>query len=166
MVSESMTADSIRGIKTIGELDGGQAQPCRVLVVEDDLDDQILAKKRLSTSPMVESIVFFSDGTELFNYLYDQGFHDGNTGSTTPMVIVLDLNMPLMGGFEVLQELKSDSMFARIPVLVLTGTQSKADIEKARQLKADAVFEKPLNLSKLETYFKQGWSATGKNRLN
>jgi len=82
MVSESTTADVMSEMKKIGEIEGGHAQPCRVLVVEDDLDDQILAKKRLSISPLVESIVFFSDGTELFNYLYDQGFQDASAAAT------------------------------------------------------------------------------------
>jgi len=146
------------GIKKIGDMEDGQMPPCRVLVVEDDLDDQILAKKRLSASPMVESIVFFSDGTELIHYLYDQEFHDRSIWHMTPMVIVLDLNMPLMDGFDVLQKLKSDAVLADIPVLVLTGTQSKADVDKALRLKADAVFEKPLDLGKIESYFKQGWN--------
>jgi CheY-like chemotaxis protein len=155
LLSESTAINPLLGIKKTGDMEDGQMPPCRVLVVEDDLDDQILAKKRLSASSMVESIVFFSDGTELIHYLYDQEFQDRSVWHMTPMVIVLDLNMPLMDGFEVLQKLKSDAVLADIPVLVLTGTQSKADVDRALRLKADAVFEKPLDLGKMESYFRQ-----------
>lgn len=140
------------------DADTGGKPPCRVLLIEDDLDDQILAKKRLAASPLVESVECFSDGTELIQYLYDLGFHDRSVWCMTPMVVVLDINMPLMDGFGVLEEMKSDPFIAEIPVIVVTGTQSKSDIEKARRLKADAVFEKPLKLDKLESYLTQGWT--------
>ena len=165
-MSEPTVPDPTTGIKEIGGVADGQAQPCRVLVVEDDFDDQILAKKRLSVSPMVESIVCFSNGMELFQYLYDQDLNDRSIWGMTPMVIVLDLNMPLMDGFDVLQKLRSDAILSNIPVLVVTGTQSKADVEKALRFKADAVFEKPLDLSKLESYFRQGWSWPRKEKWN
>jgi CheY-like chemotaxis protein len=166
MVTATTMANSKTEIKHAGNEADVQMQPCRVLVIEDDLDDQILANKRLSVSPMVECVVFFSNGMELAQYLYDQGFHDRSVWCMTPMVIVLDLNMPLMDGFAVLNELKSDAFLADIPVIVVTGSQSKEDIEKARSLKADAVFEKPLNLSKLESYFKLGWSWPRKEMWN
>ena len=133
-------------------------QRCRILLIEDDIDDQILAKKRLSRSDMVEDVLCFSNGTELIQYLYDQGFHDRSVWCMTPMVIVLDLNMPLMDGFAVLQELKSDPFLGEIPVLVVSGTQSKDDVQKAMGLKADAVFQKPLNVEKLESYFRNAWT--------
>jgi CheY-like chemotaxis protein len=132
--------------------------PCRVLLVEDDFDDQVLAKKRLTLSPEVEDVICFSNGTELVQYLYDQGFHDRSAWCLTPMVIVLDLNMPMMDGFAVLQELKSDPFLSEIPVIVVSGTQSREEVQKAFSLKADAVFKKPLNVSKLQAFFKEGWS--------
>jgi CheY-like chemotaxis protein len=131
---------------------------CRILLIEDDFDDQILAKKRLSRSDVVEDVLCFSNGTELIQYLYDQGFHDRSVWCMTPMVIVLDLNMPLMDGFAVLQELKSDAFLSEIPIIVVTGTQSKEDVQKAFGLKANAVFQKPLNVGKLESFFNQAWT--------
>lgn len=136
----------------------GNNKPCRVLLIEDDVDDQMLAKKRLSQSTMVEDVICFANGTELIQYLYDQGFHDRSVWCMTPMVIVLDLNMPLMDGFAVLQELKSDAFLSEIPVIVVTGTQSREDVKKAMNLKADAVFPKPFNADNLESFFKQAWT--------
>lgn len=166
MATETTTTNGKIAIQHTSDEVYGEIQPCRVLVIEDDSDDQILAKKRLLGSPMVESIEFFSNGTELIQYLYDHGFHDRSVWCMTPIVIVLDLNMPLMDGFAVLQELKTDAFLADIPVLVVTGTQSKEDVEKAKRLKADAVFQKPLSLAKLESYFKQGWSWPRKEMWN
>lgn len=139
-------------------LESDKKPRCRILLIEDDFDDQILAKKRLSRSNMVEDVLCFSNGTELIQYLYDQGFHDRSVWCMTPMVIVLDLNMPLMDGFAVLQELKSDAFLSEIPIIVVTGTQSKEDVQKAFGLKANAVFQKPLNVSKLESFFNQAWT--------
>jgi two-component system response regulator len=133
-------------------------KPCRVLLIEDDLDDQVLAKKRLSRSGMVEEVLCFTNGTELIQYLYDQGFHDRSVWCMTPMIIILDLNMPLMDGFAVLQELKSDAFLSEIPVIVVTGTQSPEDVKKAFGLKADAVFQKPIDVTKFESFFKQAWT--------
>lgn len=133
-------------------------QPCRILLVEDNYDDQLLAIKRLKLSPDVEDVLCFANGTELIKYLYDQGFHDRSAWSMTPMIIVLDLNMPTMDGFAVLQELKSDSFLAEIPVIVVSGTQSADEVQRAFALKADGVFKKPLNVSKLNSFFKDGWS--------
>jgi CheY-like chemotaxis protein len=144
--------------KAIADAATAKNQRCRVLLIEDDIDDQILAKKRLKRSDMVEDVLCFSNGTELIQYLYDQGFHDRSVWCMTPMVIILDLNMPLMDGFAVLQELKSDPFLGEIPVLVVSGTQSKDDVQKAMGLKADAVFQKPLNVEKLESYFQNAWT--------
>ena len=104
---------------------------CRVLLVDDNPDDQTEARKRLLKSDRVEDIVFFNDGTELIKYLYDQGFHDRSAWSLTPMVIVLDLNMPRMNGFDVLAELKADSFLRDIPVIVVTGSESAEDLKRA-----------------------------------
>jgi CheY-like chemotaxis protein len=132
--------------------------PCRVLLVEDDFDDQMLARKRLGRSGLVEEVVCFTNGTELVQYLYDQGFHDRSLWLTVPMVIVLDLNMPQMNGFDVLAELKSDPFLADIPVIVVTGSQSREEVDRALRLKADAVFPKPINVAKLQSFFREGWT--------
>ena len=149
--------DGTRDAKAVN-LEKDKKPRCRILLIEDDFDDQILAKKRLGRSDMVEDVMCFSNGTELIQYLYDQGFHDRSVWCMTPMVIVLDLNMPLMDGFAVLQELKSDAFLSEIPIIVVTGTQSKEDVQKAFGLKANAVFQKPLNVSKLESFFNQAWT--------
>ena len=75
-----------------------------------------------------------------------------------PLVIVLDLNMPAMDGFAVLQELKSDAFLAEIPVIVVSGTQSDEEIQRAFALKANGVFRKPINIGKLDAFFKDGWT--------
>jgi CheY-like chemotaxis protein len=137
----------------------GREMPlCRVLLVEDDFDDQVLARKRLTRSDQVEDVVCFQNGTELIQYLYDQGFNDRSLWLTVPIVIVLDLNMPQMNGFDVLSELKSDPFLAEIPVIVVTGAQSREEIDRAAALKADAVFPKPINVEKLQSFFNEGWT--------
>src|ERR1700744_1617135 len=118
--NESGTQDA----KTVN-IEADKKPRVRILLIEDDFDDQILAKKRLGRSNTVEDVMCFSNGTELIQYLYDQGFHDRSGWCMTPMIIVLDLNMPLMDGFAVLQELKSDPFLSEIPIIVVTGTQSK-----------------------------------------
>lgn len=130
---------------------------CRVLLVEDDVDDQFLAKKRLEASGKVSEVVCFSNGEELVKYMDAQGFHDRSVMWLKPTVIILDLNMPKVDGFEILKELKSDMFLRGIPVIVVSGNSSEENVRKAHALKADAFFTKPMNVYKFQAFLEKGW---------
>lgn len=132
-------------------------QGCRVFLVEDDRDDRFLGQKRLESSDKVSEVVCFSNGQELIDYMHVNGFQDHSVMCLKPTVIVLDLNMPRFDGFEVLQQLKSDSFLQEIPIIVVSGNASYDNIRRAHALKADAFFRKPMNVYKLQSFLDKGW---------
>jgi CheY-like chemotaxis protein len=133
------------------------SSPCRVLLVEDDLDDRVLEKRTLEQSAGIEEVVCFPDGHALMSYLQEHGFQDRSVICLTPTVIVVDVNMPRMGGLEVLRQLKSDAFLEDIPVVVVSGDVSQEQISAAIRLKADAFFRKPLKANQLRRVLDKAW---------
>jgi len=139
-----------------GELEKHQ-EPCRILLVEDNEDDRFFGKRELEALESVKEVVCFCSGRELIDYMKAQGFEDHSVMCMTPTLIVIDLNMPEMDGFEVLKRLKSDSFLNMIPVIIVSGVPTQENLTRARALKANAFFRKPMNVNKLQTFFDSGW---------
>lgn len=131
-------------------------KPCRVLMVEDNPDDRLLAKKNLGTSGDVGEVVCFHDGAALMGYIRRQEAGDAPLRSA-PTVIVLDLNMPKMDGFEVLCQLKTEALLRDVPVIVVSGAPTFENVSRAFALKADAFFRKPLSACDLHVFLRHGW---------
>lgn len=131
--------------------------PCRVFLVEDDPDDCMLNKKRLEASDSVKEVIAFPNGDALITYMKDAGFQDRSVMCMIPTMIIVDLNMPKMDGFEILHELKSDPFLQDIPVVVVSGDPSYANIKRAHSLRADAFFSKPLNVYNIQSFFSKAW---------
>ncbi|MGH7539886.1 MAG: response regulator [Gemmatimonadota bacterium] len=109
----------------------------RVLVVDDEPDVLLLC--RLNLQQHGHDVVEASDGRAALRLAREE----------RPDVIVLDLMMPGMTGFEVLEELRSDDRTAQVPVLVLTAKSLRADRDRSRQLGAAAFLTKPFIPSEL-----------------
>lgn len=127
----------------------------RVMLVEDDIDDQFFAREELRRTKGVGKVHCFSNGKTLIQYMHERIAEDKFFLHVAPTVIVLDLDMPLMNGLETLREIKSDALLKTVPVIVVTGATSQWEIDKAFSYKADAVFRKPLDVSKLRDYFEE-----------
>lgn len=134
-----------------------KAGECRVLLVEDDEDDRIFSKSQLEASPLVAEVKCFADGDELMKYMNEQGFDDHTVLCMTPTIIIVDLNMPKIDGFKVLQRLKSDPFLEDIPVVALSGQLDYDKIRRAMDLGADAIIRKPLKVDKLAECLSHGW---------
>lgn len=130
---------------------------CRVLLVEDEEDDRLFSKHALEQSGHVQEVKCFGDGEELIKYMREQGFEDHTVLCMVPTVIIVDINMPRMNGFKVLERLKSDRFLEEIPVLVLSGQLDYETIRHALELRADGVLRKPLHVDKITEYLKHGW---------
>jgi CheY-like chemotaxis protein len=124
-------------------------EPITVLVVDDDPDDRLLARDLLREVPAVRDVRLIEDGEELFDYLHRRGKFARMTGWRRPSVILVDLYMPKKNGFELLAELKADPVLASIPVVVLTGSDSGADVQRAYSLGARSYMVKPLTLQRV-----------------
>ena len=133
-----------------------QQAPCRVLMVEDNPDDTLLAKKNLEASEDVGEVVCFPDGKALLDFI--RRHESGNLSlSRVPTLIVVDLNMPKMDGFEVLRHLKAEAMLHDVPVIVVSGATTFENISRAFALKASAFFKKPLSACDLHVFLRHGW---------
>jgi CheY-like chemotaxis protein len=113
-----------------------------ILMAEDDVDDRLLAKDALAESGLDSELRFVDNGEELLDYLHRRGKFDAQ--ALPPGLILLDLNMPVKDGREVLREIKSNPALRQIPVVVLTTSHADTDIELIYHLGANSFITKPV----------------------
>lgn len=117
-----------------------------ILLVDDDPGDVQLAQEAFEDVRLCNRLHAAKDGEQAMAFLRRTGeFAD----APRPDLILLDLNMPRMGGREVLAELKSDPNLASIPVAIVTGNDSEGEILKAYNLGVDCYITKPIDVTKL-----------------
>jgi two-component system, chemotaxis family, response regulator Rcp1 len=120
------------------------SKPIEILLVEDSLGDVRLIREALQEAKVRNHMSVVGDGVEALAYLRRQGQY---ARAIYPGLILLDLNLPKKNGFEVLQEIKADEDLKRIPVVVLTTSQSEQDIIRSYELNANAYVTKPVDLN-------------------
>lgn len=120
------------------------SKPIEILLVEDNPGDVRLTREALRGAKVHNNMVVAGDGQEALSLLKQEGEY---AGSTRPDLILLDLNLPLMNGFEVLDAIKDDPELKRIPVVVLTTSQAEQDIVHSYNLHANAYITKPVDLA-------------------
>ena len=111
-----------------------------VLLVEDDAGDQKLVKKALANREIVNKLYVVRNGEDALEYL--QRSKNSDVKSPRPNLILLDLNMPGMGGREFLRRIKADDDLCSIPVVVLTVSDAEIDIQESYKLKAAGYIQK------------------------
>ncbi|MCW3075961.1 MAG: response regulator [Bacteroidetes bacterium] len=111
-----------------------------IVVADDDIDDQELAKEGFEDCKVQVQVNSVFNGLQLMDYLLKRDAYKNI--ESTPDLIILDLNMPLMDGFNVLKEIKAQKLHTSIPIYVVTTSISKADKEKALALGAKGFFSK------------------------
>jgi CheY-like chemotaxis protein len=139
-----------------------------ILMAEDDDDDRVLMRDALAESDLDCDFRCVNDGAEMMDYLYRRGKHWG-ADAPRPNLILLDLNMPVKDGREVLRELKENPEFKDIPVVVLTESLSNFDCLYCYRLGVQSFFTKAAWLESLPEVIKasgQYWFdlMTGKTR--
>ena len=109
-----------------------------ILMADDDNEDKLLMKHAFEESKLSATLEFVEDGVELFEYLEKRL----STGRL-PSIILLDLNMPRMGGKEVLQKIKAHNLLKKIPVIIFSTSSLGADIEHCYEIGASSYITKP-----------------------
>lgn len=118
-------------------------QPIEILLVEDSPADVRLTQEALTDGRILNHLSVVSDGIEALAYLRQEGAY---LSAPRPDLILLDLNLPRMDGRELLEEIKQDPGFKRIPVVILTTSQAEEDIIKSYNLHANCYISKPVDL--------------------
>jgi chemotaxis family two-component system response regulator Rcp1 len=114
----------------------------RLLVVEDSESDVELLREALADSEPAVTLDIVRHGEDALAFLRREGEFEG---AEQPDLVVLDLNLPRMGGFEVLAALRADAdpRLRRLPVVVFTTSGTRSDVEQAYELHASSFVTKP-----------------------
>jgi two-component system, chemotaxis family, response regulator Rcp1 len=118
------------------------ASPVDILLVEDNPGDVQLTKEALAETKILANLYTAENGVEALKFLHKKGEYKN---SPRPDIIILDLNLPLKDGREVLEEIKTDEDLKRIPVVILTSSKAEEDIVKSYNLHANCFITKPLD---------------------
>ena len=120
-----------------------------ILLVEDNADDEALTMRALRKNNIGNEIVVARDGVEALDYLFAGGIYEGRDVGVQPAVILLDLKLPKLDGFEVLKRLRADKRTKLLPVVILTSSKEQQDIANGYGLGANSYVRKPVDFQAL-----------------
>jgi len=120
-------------------------RPIEILLVEDNVDEAEMTMDALRSGRVRNRIHWVEDGEEAIFFLRRTGRH---TAAPRPDLILLDLNMPRMGGHEVLSMIKQHPDWKRIPVVIMTSSDNEKDIRSAYDQHVNCYITKPIDLDK------------------
>ncbi len=113
-----------------------------ILLVEDNEGDIFLVKEALEESKIINRVHVVKNGRDAVDYLFSKGKYNGQS---IPDLIILDINIPMLNGHEVLKCIKEDERTKIIPVIMLTTSSSERDILKSYQHHANCFISKPVD---------------------
>lgn len=118
-------------------------EPVTILLVEDDEGHARLVTKNLRRGGFVNDILHITNGQEALDLIYSQGAHT-ETPRPKNLLVLLDLNMPILDGYQVLERLKSDKHTQAIPIIILTTTDDSKEVKRCYELGCNIYITKPV----------------------
>lgn len=115
-----------------------------ILLVEDDPRDVDLTLAALDEHNLANRVLVVHDGEEALDYLYRRGKY-ATREAVNPIVVLLDLKMPKIGGLEVLKTIKADNQLKSIPIVMLTSSRETPDMVEAYKYGANSYVVKPVD---------------------
>ncbi|MDB6065815.1 MAG: hypothetical protein JWR26_2023 [Pedosphaera sp.] len=128
---------------------GQGGEQVEVLLVEDDPDDVQLTLMAFRSARFANRVRVVNDGEEALDYIFCRAKFARRRATERPQVILLDLNLPKIGGVEVLRRIRADKSTQTIPVVVLTASRRGSDIAECRRLGVESYITKPVNFQGL-----------------
>ena len=122
-----------------------QGEPITILLVEDDAAHAEIVRRNLGQFRVANRITCVDDGQAALDYLFRQGDWVNPRSSPLPNLVLLDLRLPKVDGLEVLRRVKADDDLKKIPIVVLTTSESEADKVDAYTCGAGSYLVKPVN---------------------
>lgn len=126
-----------------------------ILLVEDNPDDVILTMEAFQDNNILNEIAIANDGVEALDFLFGRGKHKDRDISVQPQLILLDLKLPKVDGLEVLNEVKSNELTKKIPVVILTSSKEEQDLIKSYALGVNSYIRKPVDFEQFSLSVKQ-----------
>ena len=119
-------------------------QDVTILLVEDDPGHARLIEKNLRLANIKNRIDFAFNGQEAIDYLFNEGAY-ANKQRSSPLLVLLDLNLPVIDGHQVLERMKADEHTKRIPVIILTTTDDVREVARCYELGCNVYVTKPVD---------------------
>jgi len=126
-----------------------------ILLVEDNPDDEALTLRALKQNQIMNQVVVAHDGVEALAFLFGEGDGAEAGNHANPQVVLLDLKLPKLDGFEVLRRIRSDPRTSRLPVVILTTSNEEQDRMKGYDLGANSYVRKPVEFGEFTLAVKQ-----------
>lgn len=126
-----------------------------ILLVEDNPDDEELTIRALNESNILNKLIVAHDGVEALDYLFGGGKFADRDLSFQPQIVLLDLNLPKLGGHEVLKRMRADPRTQFIPVVVLTSSSEEEDIILSYKFGANSYVRKPVEFHRFADAVRQ-----------
>jgi two-component system, response regulator len=116
-----------------------------ILLVEDNADDEALTLRALKKNNITNTVVVARDGVEACDYLFGTGQYAGRDPNDQPQIVLLDLKLPKLNGFDVLARVRADKRTKTTPVIILTSSREQQDIAHGYDLGANSYVRKPVD---------------------
>lgn len=124
-------------------------RPIQMLLAEDNASDADLILASLAKVGLSDAVHVVHDGVETLDFAFCRGeYADRARQPSCLRVIVLDVKLPKIDGFEVLRELKTDSRTRSIPVVMLTSSNIEVDVARGYRLGANSYLQKPVDFER------------------
>ena len=126
-------------------IDVSEGRPAEILLVEDDDTDVVLTRESFAQAKLAVNMHRVDNGERCLSFLRKQGEY---AGVPTPDLVLLDLNLPVMNGREVLAEIVDDEALRHLPVVVLTTSDDEDDVRAMYALRCSSYITKPVDFEK------------------
>jgi two-component system, response regulator len=125
-------------------------EPLIILLVEDNVHHAELVMRGLQDHKVANIIYHVKDGEEAIDYLFRRKNYADTSTCPVPHLILLDLRLPKLDGFDVLEKIKTDNELRKIPVVVLTSSNAEKDLNKAYDHYVNSYLVKPVDFEKFQ----------------
>jgi len=130
------------------------AREVTILLAEDDPGHATLITRNLRRAGIANPIVTVANGQEALDFLFGPG-KEASAGGAPPVLVLLDLNMPVVDGYQVLERLKANERTRRIPVVILTTTDDAREVARCYDLGCNIYITKPVDYESFCTAIRQ-----------
>ena len=122
-----------------------------ILLIEDDPNDVLLIQRAFRRAELDIPLRVVRDGREAMAYLQGHGPFDDRVAYPLPLLVLLDLKMPVKSGFDVLEWVRAQPDLRRLPLVVLTSSREREDVDRAYDAGASSYLVKPVAFDALQT---------------
>ncbi|MEI7905353.1 MAG: response regulator [Candidatus Firestonebacteria bacterium] len=121
-----------------------------ILLVEDNSSDVALTKRAFEKSKIINQLIVIEDGKEALEYLQGTGAYSGRDINILPIVVLLDIKLPLLDGITVLKTIRNDPKLRRLPVVMLTSSSEESDLAQSYDNGVNGFIRKPVDSLEFE----------------